>query len=946
MSEEETHDLDAWRNMLPVQATLTVTGETGGPVTCLGLPFDSDAERRAYFTELLREKLTDPAFRSIEGFPMGSDEDILALSDPPYYTACPNPFLEDFVCHYGRLSDPNLPYHREPFAADVSEGKNDSIYNAHPYHTKVPHRAIMRYVLHYTEPGDIVLDGFCGSGMTGVAAQLCAEPDPEFKATLEQDAKRDGSDLPHWGARVPLLADLSPAATYIAYNYNTPVDQTALRQAVDQALATVRDECGWMYQTKHNNGITGRINFTIWSDVFLCSECGSDIVFWAVALDPVAGKIKDFFNCPMCSTMLDKRRISRRWETHFDETIGRLVQRAVQIPVLINYSVPGLRSRFSKTPDEADLDTIARIDRAKIPHWFPTTQLPDGYNTVQPKLSHGLTHVHHFYTKRNLWVLASLWENCKSSDNPYMQFIFTSAHQYCNRLCRLHVGNFFNGGGGVVDKPLSNTLYMPSLSIEVDAIERFSLRSRFPEQLTPAGVFGLGTSSATCISIPDSTIDYIFVDPPFGGNIMYSDLNFLWEGWLRVTTANQLEAITNSAQGKGLMEYQRLMERCFAEYYRVLKPGRWMTVEFSNTKASVWNALQIALEHAGFVVANVSTLDKQKGSFKAVTTPTAVKQDLIISCYKPNGGLKARFEAAEGGEIGAWDFSRSHLSYLPVYLQDRGELIEVVERTARVLYDRLVAFFVQHGYAVPLSSHEFQAGLAARFPCREDMYFLPEQVAEYETKRLTARKIQQLTIFVTDESSAIQWMRQQLLSKPQTTADLTPQFMRELSAWQKYEKQLELIQLLEQNFLRYEGEGPIPAQIVGWMRKSSGLRELIEQEVVAGILREDGGLETREKRLLTQARDRWYVPDPNKKAIDLEKLRTRALLREFATYNEGRGKLKLFRTEAIRAGFAAAWRERDYKTITGIAERLPESVLQEDPDLLMYYDTASLHVRP
>ncbi len=169
--------------------------------------------------------------------------------------------------------------------------------------------------------------------------------------------------------------------------------------------------------------------------------------------------------------------------------------------------------------------------------------------------------------------------------------------------------------------------------------------------------------------------------------------------------------------------------------------------------------------------------------------------------------------------------------------------------------------------------------------------------------------------------------------------------MRELGAWDKHEKLPEMIELLDQNFLRYDGEELIPAQIVGWMRKSSGLRELIEQEVVAGMLREDGGLKTRESRLLAQARDRWYVPDPNK-AIDLEKLRTRALLREFATYTAGRGKLKLFRTEAIRAGFAAAWRERDYMTITGIAERLPQSVLQEDPDLLMYYDNASLHVRP
>ena len=46
---------------------------------------------------------------------------------------------------------------------------------AHSYHTKVPHKAIMRYILHYTESRDVVFDGFCGTGMTGVAAQLCGD---------------------------------------------------------------------------------------------------------------------------------------------------------------------------------------------------------------------------------------------------------------------------------------------------------------------------------------------------------------------------------------------------------------------------------------------------------------------------------------------------------------------------------------------------------------------------------------------------------------------------------------------------------------------------------------------------------------------------------------------------------------------------------------------------
>ena len=144
-----------------------------GPVECLGQTFASDDARREHFLELLAEKLQDPEFRKQEGFPKGTDAAILAMSDPPYYTACPNPWLAEFVAHYGKPYDPAANYSREPLAVDVSVGKTDAIYKAHSYHTKVPHLAIVPSILHYTEPGDVVLDGFAGSGMTGVAAQWC-----------------------------------------------------------------------------------------------------------------------------------------------------------------------------------------------------------------------------------------------------------------------------------------------------------------------------------------------------------------------------------------------------------------------------------------------------------------------------------------------------------------------------------------------------------------------------------------------------------------------------------------------------------------------------------------------------------------------------------------------------------------------------------------------------
>ncbi|WP_270584666.1 DNA methyltransferase [Bacillus smithii] len=196
-----------------------------GPVVCLGMTFKNDEERREYFRNELRKKL--PELKKIEGFPIGDDEDIIALSDPPYYTACPNPWINDFIEEwerekkekYGR--DENEEYHREPFAADVSEGKNDPIYYAHSYHTKVPHKAILRYILHYTKPGDIVLDGFAGTGMTGIASQLCNNPNAvkDLGFHIDNDGiiyDENNNQISKLGARKSILNDLSPTASFIS----------------------------------------------------------------------------------------------------------------------------------------------------------------------------------------------------------------------------------------------------------------------------------------------------------------------------------------------------------------------------------------------------------------------------------------------------------------------------------------------------------------------------------------------------------------------------------------------------------------------------------------------------------------------------------------------------------------------------------------------------------
>lgn len=919
----------------------TYGAEDQEPVVCLGQTFASDVERRAHFRALLAEKLRDPEFRAIEGFPLGEDEDILNLSDPPYYTACPNPWIEDFITEW-EAQKPEKPedwhYHREPFAADVSEGKNDPIYNAHSYHTKVPHKAIMRYILHYTEPGDIVFDGFCGTGMTGVAAQMCGD-----QATVESlgyQVERDGTILQEetdasgkkrWvpfsklGARRAVLNDLSPAATFIAYNYNTPVDVEAFEREAKRILAEVEAECGWMYETMHSDGRTmGKINYTVWSDVFVCPECVGEVVFWESAVNTEAGKVEDKFPCPHCSSSLTKRNMDRAWVTKYDSALSETIQQAKQVPVLINYTANG--KRHEKKPDAADLALIEKIENTEIPYWFPIDELPDGYNTRQPRASHGFTHIYHFYSRRNLWALSACWNRLAKAGTRF-PFLFTASQRVLSKMASIAFSYFFHGGGGFVNAGTKGTLYVSSTNPEVSVFRSLSSRLRSLRFNLPIGSGSIisETGSATSLKqLMSNSIDYLFVDPPFGSNINYSELNTLWEPWLGVLTDNFPEAIENSVQGKALPEYRKLMATAFAEAYRVLKPGRWMTVEFSNTKASVWNNIQAALTEAGFVVSNVSALDKKQGSFKAYTTPTAVKQDLVISAYKPNGGFEERFVQEAQTEEGVWDFVRTHLKYLPVVKRQGVSVVAIPERDPRILFDQVVAYYVRKGYPVPLSSQEFQLGLAERFAERDGMYFLLDQTAEYDKARATADQMIQTSLFVSDEASAIQWLRQLLKSKPQTAQDIHPEFMRQLSGYSKNEQMLELQALLEQNFIRYDGKGPVPEQIHSYLSTNwKDLRNLPKDNPA----------------LTSKGKDRWYVPDPNK-AGDLEKLRERALLKEFDTYKQVKKKLKIFRLEAVRAGFKKAWQERDYPTIIQIAELIPPKVLEEDPKLLMWYDQA------
>ena len=660
---------------------------------------------------------------------------------------------------------------------------------------------------------------------------------------------------------------------------------------MEAIIDDVERKYGDYYKTQHVvNGQTqreidgtpvmGSINYVVWSNVYYCPSCGNELNYYHVMLSNGVKSTEKRIKCPYCHAVTERTKLDIKYNVQFDEEIGGITRTPEHVPVLINYSVG--TSRFTKAPDGDDLQKMEEIQKKPLKQ-HPTNMMLHGDETER-LFRVGITHVKQLYPFRTLFFLSEFFDRFKE-DNKKL-FLFTSA------LPKLTILNRYmpEHGSRALVGPRAGTYYLPNMFVENDVIGQLrfqlnKLRNLHYEQ----GNICVSTQSTTDLSnIPSNSIDYCFIDPPFGANIMYSELNFVAESWLHITTANKAEAIINKSQRKGFSEYQDLMTQCLQEIYRVLKPGRWITVEFHNSKNAIWASIQEAMWIANFVIASVRTLNKEKKTVNQFTAAGCVDQDLVISAYKPKDQFRRIFSQNIGTEETAWAFVRQYLENLPVAPIKQGQIELVSERQDKLLFDRMVAYHIMQGIPVPLDASDFYRGLDERFLKRDNMYFLPEQVNEYDEARIKndVEPIQ-FDLFVTNEKSAIAWLYRQL-ETPQTYAELQPKFMQESKSTDRYEKIPELSVMLDENFLQDE----------------SG---------------------------------HWYIPDRTKES-DLAKLREKSLWKEFEGYLSGRGKLKLFRSEAVRVGFSRLWKEKNYQAIVDMAERLPESTIQEDPNLLMYYD--------
>lgn len=568
-----------------------------------------------------------------------------------------------------------------PLPAVVTAPKNSPAYQAHSYPTKIPFEAIVPFIEASTQPGGMVLDPFCGSGMTGVAAR-------------------------HAGRSV-VLSDLSPGAVHLAHNHVHHVDQARLLDEVD------RLDHAWMRRRERDLYATtcptcagaGLVRHTIWSDVVGCARCGHEIVLWDLGQHD-DGHVPRSLTCPGCGG-----KVSRA---------GTLPLRSE--PAHITVACRSGCSKLQSGPvDEATVRLLKRLSRRQA-GWVPTTVVEvdrEMYRRSALHL-HGIETVADFYLPRARLALAELWQTINTVRDPdvcnALRFAFTNTAWHGSRMRR------YNARGG--QRPLTGTLYIPQLVAEMNVFEVFRHQvaqvAGYYSRLNPDSDSSayVRRSSATDLSwLPENGVDYVFTDPPFGSNIFYADCNIVWEAWLGETTDTEQEIVVNRSRtphdgGKTVDDYGRLLRDAFSEMRRVVRPDGRISVVFHNSDDQVWSAMLSAAENAGLRQVEVSLLDKVQRSMKGYRGRAGLElvpfYDLVIT-FTPGRAAEAPLNGA--GEI-AVDAVRAHLrsgerSGLPP---------RAATRTLEYLYSLAVGAVVRQG-ARPdgLSFQAFEAVCRAQF---------------------------------------------------------------------------------------------------------------------------------------------------------------------------------------------------------------------------------------
>ena len=494
----------------------------------------------------------------------------------------------------------------------ITVPRTDPIYNCHAYLTKVPIRAIQPFIETFTKPGEVVVDFFAGSGMTGLAALM-----------LNRRAR---------------LSDISVLGKHIATGYLMDAAAPGVRAAANQAMTAARKALGTLYSTRRgSDGARVEMIRTIWSFTYLCPSCGDEMVFYE-ALNGRGGVPKQ---CSSCRAPFARRS----W------------RRGDDVPVRV--VVPGENGRqVAQEVCETDRRRVRAASRDRRLLELPSLPIDEDREMFSRSGlgRSGMTETGKFFSPRNGIALVELWRAINNVQDEAirqnLRFAFTAILPRASMRYQWSAKRPLNAQ--------NQTYYIAPVYFEWNVFDLYGRKVNAVMRANEA-IFGGWdlfsneqlldvsyqiASAEKLAHLDDCSAHYVFTDPPFGSNIFYSDMNLFQEAWLPETTDHSREAVihTTGKRKNGSAErYEELLRSAFSEAFRVLKPGRYMSVVFGNSSGRVWGLVQRALRDAGFKASpvHVALLDKGQRSVKGLNSGSegVVTVDLILTVQRPPTGV-------------------------------------------------------------------------------------------------------------------------------------------------------------------------------------------------------------------------------------------------------------------------------------------------------------------
>lgn len=579
----------------------------------------------------------------------------------------------------------------------LSATRSGPLFNAHAYSTKISPESIALLIASHTNPGDLIFDGFGGSCTTAVGALLCSNPTKELIAA----AKSHDVGV-KWGPRRAIVYELSGLGSFIGQTFCERPDPDIFTRSAMKVLAEAERRVGWMYSARDGMGQRGVARYLIWSDILLCPFCGTPTSMWdgCVRFNPV--RIETNWECRSCGRSAEIENTARRFGTSFDPLINKTVRSKDRL--ISRVEGVGDNGNWYRTATIEDAELLDRIEAEKIPKSVPAMPMMGkggaGWGDLWRGYHDGISHVHQFYTRRNLVVLGVLHDLVENEPRLIRNALrlWVSSYNFSHSTLMTRVVAKQGHDELVLTSAQPGVLYISGLPVEKNVIlglrrKLVTIKRAFDILKELNGQVEVRQGSCLKTSLRDHSVDYVVTDPPFGGNIPYSEVNFLSEAWLDRPTSSKEEAVVSPAQDKGAAQYQDLLFRAFSELKRILKPEGKATVVFHSTQSEIWQALTYAYSRAGFSVECSNVLNKHQGSFKQVTTHNFAKGDAMLLL---RGGTGNRPQATNDIE----DVLRK-LIVRSMRTNDRDEAAR--ER----LYSRFIEHYVRKHTAPPLNADEF-----------------------------------------------------------------------------------------------------------------------------------------------------------------------------------------------------------------------------------------------